>query len=1291
MNDISSIHSHRTIIDRLCHWREFKPDEAALTFLKDRCRLDGKLTFAELHDAVATRATELIARDLAGQRVMIVLPSGLDYIVSFLACLAAGAIAVPMYPPSTRRDWDKIGAVATNCTPRAAILGHKDAEQLSATFEQALGPQQLVLIHVDGQAVDTSLVRRPAPQMPLVALQDVDPQRLAFLQYTSGSTGNPKGVMVSHENILHNARQQAGAMGSDTRSVHVSWLPFYHDMGLIGVILQALSVGAHAVLMSPFSFLRQPLSWLRAVSDYGGTISGGPNFAFDLCVERILDTDIDTLDLSTWRVAFNGSEQIKASTLERFAARFARAGFCAQTLFPCYGLAEATLFVSGGHLQAETAALTLDRAALASHRVVPTTNQATTEASTVQIVNVHEWPGDLKTAIVDPGTWKARLDGTVGEIWLKGKSITGGYWERPVETAETFRAYLADTGEGPFLRTGDLGFVQDGRLYITGRIKELIIVHGANHYPQDIEATVETLGDPFRTHSGAAFSLSDDSIAIVQGLDRSKLDPVEMQAAIERIRHAVWDAHGIAPAFVGLVQPGEIAKTSSGKIQRELIRRRLAAGELNLLASWSAPASPQETTEAVPDEPVQAPRQPLAPVASPDVDALIAWIKDYFPRRVNAQLIDERRTIAPYIVLDLGNRGLLGMLAPRSAGGLGLGTADFLRVLEALGAKDMTIALFVGLNNALGIRPIALHGGADTRARHLAALAHGRELAAFALTEPGAGSNPGAIAATARRMPDGSFRLDGTKYWSGSAAWAGVINVFAKTLDADGRITGVTGFAVAEDSAGLAQGPEALTMGMRGMIQNTIVLENVRVDASQILGALDHGMAVAQDTLCYGRLAIAAVCLGAAKRCYRTMLRYASHREIATGPLLANPHARAVLTDAMHAIAALEQLIFDTATEFDRGTVVAPEVLAACKCLSTEWLWHIVDRTMQMAGGRGYIESNAIAQVFRDARIFRIFEGPTEALHHFLGSSAVRSPDVLRTHLRAHMDEAAVATHFDAALAQSGDAFAAAQAASASSADANDLHWRYSAVGAYVSELVFQAAGRRVSSISRHWLDARLAHARRQLDLALVHGAAIAGEETLKTFGATLDAEIGADPGNVAQPATACDAWLTVECSSEVGSLVGDRSPEPEDAPDHAPEPSERAVSRTHSDSAGTAVVAVAPAMAESEEAFDTVVAEAGAEAEAACQDIEPSAPPHHLALVDITTHITQWIAKHCRVNHEAVGVDIEFSMLGLGSVDSSLLAENLSQRYAIDLDPTVLWSYPNTRELALFVHRKLA
>jgi acyl-CoA synthetase (AMP-forming)/AMP-acid ligase II/alkylation response protein AidB-like acyl-CoA dehydrogenase/acyl carrier protein len=1291
-----------SIVDALSHWREVNPNKTAFTFLSDKGSKESDITFAELHRKVMAFASLLRAEQMEGQRIIIVLPSGIDYAVAFLSCLASGAIAVPLYPPNGKRDWGRLRTVIEDCQPKAVMLNRSVSDRYRNEFSTVLSPRDYRYFLVDELTLPAG---NPATGF------EIDPKRIAFLQYTSGSTGNAKGVMVSHENIMHNAHYMAAAMGNGMDSVDVSWLPFYHDMGLIGKVLQALSVGAHAVLMSPYSFLRNPICWLKAISDYKGTLVGAPNFAYDLCVDKVSESDIDSLDLSTLQVAYNGSEPIKATTMERFYQRFKRAGFRKEAFFPAYGLAEATLYVAGGPRHKLPVTLEVDRDSLNEGNVTAATLHPSSPdyADRVQsCVSVYEPFPDQTVRIVDPTTWAVLPERRVGEIWVKSRSIARGYWNKRKETAETFQAYTTDTGEGPFLRTGDLGFFHDGHLYIAGRIKELVIVNGINHYPQDIEETVQSLSDNFRVHSGAAFGFEDDKLAIIQGINRTKASPQELDDLISRIRQTVLQVHGISPSYVGLVSPGEIAKTSSGKIQRGFIRRRFLSGELPLLRSWKSdaargelnsvqlPAAPEKHVEAAPREerrPVERAAAASSAASSSVVQEKVAWIHNYFKHRVNSYLIDERRTMPPYIVLDLGNQGLLGMLVPKKYGGLEFSTCDFLKILEAFGSKDLTLGLFVGLNNALGVRPILKFGTEALKERYLPILAAGRELGAFALTEPAAGSNPQAIQATAHQTASGTYRVSGTKYWSGSAAWCGVLNVFAKTVDGNGRATGITAFAVPQTSAGLRQGPEALTMGMRGMIQNTVFLEDVEVDPGQVLGKPGHGMGVAQDTMCYGRITIAAVCLGGMKLCYQMMLQYAGSRDVATGRLLQNPYTRSVLTETMHAIASVEALLYGVAARMDAGENVQPEILAVCKCVSTEGLWKAVDRTMQLAGGRGYIESNYIPQVFRDARIFRIFEGPTETLNHFIGSSAVKSTQLVRSYLRTLMDEAEVAELYDAVLHRVSVRHAAA------SGDTAMQHWHYLAVGEYVNQLVLYATCRSsVEPATRQWLREQVRNADLQLDATMSRYDDIGSVEAIRAFADGVDRQLGRREQTYPLPNGLLDPFLTPDSRGPAQATPAAAAAAAAVAPEiihaahanghgkgasahangasaHANGYGNGASAAHHSNGHGNGYSNGAPAAHGK-----------GAASPPVSKVPSPSATNQH----DVQSFLGRWIAKRCGRPVEAIGPDMEFAALGLGSVDSFELSADLSRRYELDLDPTVFWNYPNIRELAGFVRCEL-
>jgi acyl-CoA synthetase (AMP-forming)/AMP-acid ligase II/alkylation response protein AidB-like acyl-CoA dehydrogenase/acyl carrier protein len=1252
-----------TIIQALHHWATLQPANNAFTFLSGDDHVE-RLSYGELHRAVFGLAAHLRRTYPKGERIVLVMGPGLSYVVGFLACAAAGLIPAPLYPPASEKDWDKLRAVVRDCQPKALLV--------SRAVEANHGPQ-LAELPEGGRLLIEELIGAHGDAAPGdLAAVDVSPDDLAFLQYTSGSTGDPKGVMVTHRNIVHNNRMTATAMGNDITSIFVSWLPLHHDMGMIGMVMQSLSLGARAVLMSPKAFVRDPAIWLRAVSAYRGTVAGAPNFAYDLCVEKVSDEVIDTLDLSSWRVAFNGAEPIKASTLERFHRRFERAGFRREASFPCYGLAEATLFVAGGPHGKVATTFDVDRDAVHRGKVVPI------DAGGDDATRIHTYvgmaidPSDQLVKIVDPDTWTTLPELRIGEVWLKSDSVTRGYWNRPKPTADAFHAYTTDTGEGPFLRTGDLGFVQGGKLFITGRIKELIIVNGFNHYPQDIEETVQSLSENFRVHYGAAFSFDDDRLAVVQAVNRGKDVSGQFEDLVSRIRRAVLKVHGVAPAYIGLVNPGTIPKTSSGKIQRAELRRQLLEKRLPILHAWEIERSrpePRPAPRPAPEPVRPAPpptRAPVAPKVAPPavgVEQKLAWIRTYCATRLNSYLIDERRTIPPYVVLDFGNQGLLGMQIPEAQGGLGYSTREFLKVMELLGSKDMTLALFIGLNNVLGVRPVLRFGSERLKARYLPLLARGRELAAFALTEPAAGSNPQAIEATARAAGE-AHRLNGTKAWSGSAAWSGIMNVFAKNVDEHGRAAGISAFAVPQTSPGVRQGPEALTMGMRGMIQNTVFLENVEAEPWQVLGQIGHGMTVAQDALCYGRLAIASTCLGATKLCVQLMLQYAGRRRVATGSLLQNPYTRAVLTEVRHQIAGIEALIDGVAERIDAGIDVSPEVLAVCKSLSTEVLWTTVDRTMQLAGGRGYVESNFIPQLFRDARIFRIFEGPTETLNHFVGASALRGRPAIRAYLREVLDEDAVGIYYDAVVRQ----HAAGQAPGERDMAMDD--WQYLALGEYLNHLVLYGAacGRGTPPATRRWLLERLEAARKRLEGAAHTFAAIEEAEALRSFGDAIDRELGRREQDAMMPSTSPDAIFT--------DRPAKTSPGPSVRPTYTPPRGlSRAVRHTEppplpAPPAGSDLAAGSATQIDiSSEAKGETTAEIKAEIEA---------------------FLSQWIARRCAQPVASIGADVEFAMLGMGSVDSIDLSAALSEKYALTLDPTVLWNYPNIRELAGFVLGKL-
>jgi acyl-CoA synthetase (AMP-forming)/AMP-acid ligase II len=413
--------------------------------------------------------------------------------------------------------------------------------------------------------------------LPLPARDDI-----AFLQYTSGSTSAPKGVIVSHGNLIENSEMIRIAFGNTRKSTHVCWVPLYHDMGLILNVLQSLYIGALCVLMAPVSFMQRPLSWLRAIHDYRAEVAGGPNFAFDLCVRRHRPEEIQGIDLSCWKVAFNGAETVRANTIDRFASTFAPYGFDAKSIQPSYGMAEATLLISTGQRGADPVTRRVSRDALQRNQIVDPA-----QAQDAQIVvgcGRQVWGERL--AIVDPETWMPLGPGLVGEVWVAGPHVAQGYWHNPEATALAFRARMAPEGTQCWLRTGDLGFLdEDGELYITGRIKDLIIIRGINHYPQDIEETVQDCNAALRRHCGAAFSVTDqndkEQLVVVQEVERIFRRQIAIEEIIASIREAITREHEIAAREIVLIRTGTLPKTTSGKIQRRLTRQMFLAGALS--------------------------------------------------------------------------------------------------------------------------------------------------------------------------------------------------------------------------------------------------------------------------------------------------------------------------------------------------------------------------------------------------------------------------------------------------------------------------------------------------------------------------------------------------------------------------------------------------------------------------------------------------------------------------------------------------------------------------------------
>lgn len=553
------------------------PDQLTYLFLIDGEEEGPRLTYAELDRAA--RAIAATLRDTAGpgERALLLYEPGIDFMPAFFGCQYAGIIPVPVCPPRLDRilqSWQGLANVTADCQPSAVLTTSDLAASLAKGFASFPG----------------------GPALRWVATDQIDPSRahgwrephagadaLALLQYTSGSTATPKGVMVSHRNLMHNELIIETAIEHSGRGLGVCWLPLYHDLGLIGGALQGVFHGdAPVVLMSPLGMLQRPVRWLNAITRYRSDTSGGPNFAFDLCVQRVTEEQKAALDLSRWSIAAIGSEPVSAATMARFSAAFASCGFQPEAFYPTYGLAEATLFVAGGDKGGRPVVRTVSAEALGRGQVVTTAAEAPDARPLVGCGR--PWLGQ-EVAIVHPDALQRCAEGTVGEVWVRGASVAQGYWNKREETEHTFRARLSGSGDGPFLRTGDLGFIADGELFITGRLKDVIVIRGRNYYPQDIEATVQAAHAGLRPESGAAFETGLDGhprLVVVQEVERRTKD-LDLTRLTGDVRQAVAEGHDLQLHDVVFLEAGSLPRTSSGKVQRHACR---AGYERGMLRRW---------------------------------------------------------------------------------------------------------------------------------------------------------------------------------------------------------------------------------------------------------------------------------------------------------------------------------------------------------------------------------------------------------------------------------------------------------------------------------------------------------------------------------------------------------------------------------------------------------------------------------------------------------------------------------------------------------------------------------
>ncbi|MDQ1026949.1 acyl-CoA synthetase (AMP-forming)/AMP-acid ligase II/alkylation response protein AidB-like acyl-CoA dehydrogenase [Streptomyces umbrinus] len=956
------------------------PRRSAVRFSSDAGEED--LAYGELDRRARAAAQWLGGTVEPGERVLVSCGPGTGFLRAFLACLYAGAVPVPVpVPGGFGRQEARTTAIAVDTGARLVLTDEAGESAVGRWLEDGRGALPGLRMHAV-EAAERDGDGEAWAEHPVAA------DTLGFLQYTSGSTSDPKGVMVPHGALVHNLGLMRDCHGWHGGMTWCSWLPAHHDMGLIAMMLAPLYLGGTAVLMSSTDFLKRPVSWLRLIERHRADISCAPNFAYDLCARRLTEEQTAGLDLSSWRYACNGAEPVDAATLARFAERFAPAGFSPRSLLPGYGLAEATLYVAGTRAERAPTVLRADMAALARGEVIAATTPE--RADGVQELAGSGIVRGLDLRIVDPDSRVELPDGHVGEIWVRGGSVALGYWNRPEESARTFDAVTAG-GDRGFLRTGDLGALRSGELYVTGRIKEMIIVHGRNLYPHDIERELRDLDPAFADLPAAVFGVrpggspAAEQIVAVQEVRGRGLQEAALTALARGARARLAQRLGVRVGGVVLVRAGRIRRTTSGKIQRTLMRRLFEDGELDALHEELAPE-----VAAVRDRPVRELSVPPAADGAPwDPYALGRELEERLgdPRDGRREFsfargaeLDRAEEFPAAVCRELDALGVPRWFAPARHGGELRSSEELSQLIRTLGRRDFTVALG-HVKTYLGAVSVWVAGRPE-QAEALAKRVAGGAVISLALTERSHGSDLLAGELRAERT-DRGWRLDGEKWLINNATRAELVCVLARTR----ATAGSRGFSLLlVDKARLAPGSwrpldGVSTHGVRGADISGIAFDGAEVPEDALIGAEGAGLEIILKGFQITRTLCSAMSLGMTDHALRVALDFARTHRLYQRSLAELPHAARTLAECYADLLAMEAVSLVATRSVHTLTAEQSAVSAVAKYLVPTLGDEVIGSLRGLLGARAMLTRDfadgAFQKVERDHRIVGIFDGST--------------------------------------------------------------------------------------------------------------------------------------------------------------------------------------------------------------------------------------------------------------------------------------------------------------------------